>query len=94
MMEKTAELVVGGKRDSQFGPIVMFGVEGDLPRTSQRRRLSAGPDFKRDSTEMLREIKWAGLLTGFRASERLDTTSVTRVIRIVGKIMTYNPEII
>ena len=60
------EVIVGVTRDSQFGPVLMFGLGGIAVEILQDVAFRITPLTKRDAKEIVREIKGYKLLTGFR----------------------------
>lgn len=60
--ENVHELIIGVKRDSQFGPVIMFGAGGRLT-DQQDVCFRLVPISKADARSMLRETKISRLLT-------------------------------
>jgi acyl-CoA synthetase (NDP forming) len=87
MAPKANEFVVGGLRDPQFGPTVMFGLGGIYVEIFKDVSLRLAPLSKEEAVSMVKEIKSAPLLMGFRGSKPLDLDSVGRTIVAVGEIM-------
>ena len=87
MEPKASEFVIGGIRDPQFGPTVMFGLGGVFIELFKDVQFRLAPLSMDEAVEMMKEIKAAPLLTGFRGSKALDVQSAARVIQLVGKIM-------
>jgi acyl-CoA synthetase (NDP forming) len=93
MAPKSQEFVVGALRDPQFGPTVMFGLGGIYVEIFKDVSFRLTPVSEEDVSSMMKEIKSAKLLTGFRGSKPLDVNSTASVIRAVGRIMTNFPAI-
>ena len=87
MEPKAIEFVVGGIRDPQFGPTVMFGLGGVFIELFKDVQFRLAPLTSEEAVEMMKEIKAAPLLTGFRGSKALDIQMAARVIQLVGKMM-------
>jgi acetate---CoA ligase (ADP-forming) subunit beta len=87
MAPKGQEFVVGGIRDAQFGPTVMFGLGGIYVELYKDVAFRLAPVTDDEALDMMKEIKAAPLLTGFRGSKPLDLKSTARVIKTVGKMM-------
>lgn len=87
MAVKTHEFIVGGLRDPQFGPTVMFGLGGLFVELFKDTSFRIAPLSHEDALSMMEEIKAAPLLTGFRGSKPLSTESAAEVIVAVGRMM-------
>ena len=87
MAPKSYEFVVGGVRDPQFGPTVMFGLGGIYVEIFKDVSFRIAPVSEEDALGMMKEIKSAQLLAGFRGSKPLDTNAAAAVIRAVGQMM-------
>jgi len=60
------ETIIGGKRDSEFGPVVMFGLGGIFVEALRDISMRVAPIGENAAMEMVREIKGLPLLTGTR----------------------------
>jgi acetyl-CoA synthetase (ADP-forming) len=63
------ELIIGAKRDSQFGPVVMFGVGGIFVELIKDVSFRIAPIDKETAKEMIEEIKLYPLLKGVRGEK-------------------------
>jgi acyl-CoA synthetase (NDP forming) len=81
------EFVVGGLRDPQFGPTVMFGLGGIYVELYKDVSFRLAPLSEVEAVEMMNEIKAAPLLDGFRGSTPLDKHAIAEVIIAVGRMM-------
>ncbi|MBI2468044.1 MAG: acetate--CoA ligase family protein, partial [Candidatus Rokubacteria bacterium] len=64
------ELLVGGRRDPDFGPTLLVGVGGVLTELLREVSLRLAPLGYDDAVAMLREGRKGTLLRGFRAGRR------------------------
>jgi len=87
------ELIIGGKRDSIFGPLVMFGLGGVMTEVLEDISLRVCPVDKREATEMVQEIKGFPLLKGFRGKAGCDIEAITDVLLKVSHLMHSNSNI-
>jgi acyl-CoA synthetase (NDP forming) len=87
------ELLVGGVRDPEFGPVVMAGLGGILVETRRDVRLAVAPVTQTYGVALLRSLRGAAVLDGLRGSAPVDVGAVAAVIAAVGDLMTGNPEI-
>ncbi len=93
MADKGIEVIVGGIRDAQFGPAVMFGLGGVTVELLKDASFRLAPVTKEECIEMMKEIKGYPLLAGYRGSEPSDIGSIADVIMKVGSIMDETDEI-
>lgn len=68
-MSKGIELIVGGKRDEQFGHAVILGIGGTAVEVYKDYSMRICPITEQDFEEMLSEIKGKKLLEGFRGNK-------------------------
>jgi acyl-CoA synthetase (NDP forming) len=78
------ELVVGGLRDPQFGPLVMTGLGGVFVEALADVSFRICPITRLDAQEMLAELKGATLLDGARGRKPASRDAVLEVLLKVG----------
>ncbi|MDP2682665.1 MAG: acetate--CoA ligase family protein [Deltaproteobacteria bacterium] len=93
MADKGVEVIVGGVRDAQFGPAVMFGIGGVMVELLKDVSFRLAPVTKVECLEMIKEIKAYPLLTGYRGSEPCDIDAIADVIIKVGDIISEMDDI-
>ena len=93
MATPSTEVIVGGLRDPQFGPAVMFGLGGIFVEVYKDVSFRIAPLEEYDAIDMIHEIKGSKILKGFRNTESLDITSVAQTILKVSNIMVSLEEI-
>jgi acyl-CoA synthetase (NDP forming) len=74
------ELVIGMVNDATFGPIMMAGLGGTLVELTGDVVHRPAPVDVADAVEMLRSLKSARLLTGFRGAAAIDIAPVAEMI--------------
>jgi acetyltransferase len=87
------ELLVGGVRDPEFGPVVLAGLGGVLAETWRDVQLAVAPVDQAHATAMLTSLRSAAIFGGVRGRPPVDLGPVAAVIARVGDLMTGNPEI-
>ena len=87
------EVIVGMSKDSQFGPVLMFGLGGVLVEVLKDVSFRIVPVTRRDAEEMVREIKGYPLLQGYRGQEAVDIPSLEELIVKVSQFIEQNPRI-
>ena len=87
------EVIVGGKRDDVFGPMVLFGLGGKWVEVLNDVNIRLCPVTERDAQQMIREIRSFPLLNGFRGEPRADLDSIVRALKAVSWALENFPEI-
>ncbi|HAG49853.1 MAG: acetyl-CoA synthetase [Deltaproteobacteria bacterium GWC2_42_51] len=93
MAAKGVEVIVGGIRDAQFGPAVMFGLGGMTVELLKDVSFRLAPVTREECLDMISEIKAHPLLTGYRGAEPSDIDVIVDCIIKVGNIMDAVDEI-
>ena len=78
------EMVVGGVRDPQFGPLVMVGLGGVFVEVLADVAFRICPITRLDAEEMLDELKGAPLLKGARGRPPASRSAIVDVLLKVG----------
>jgi len=87
------EVIVGGMRDQQFGPVVMFGLGGIFTEVLEDVTFGLAPIKKVEVLEMIRGIRGYRALTGFRDQPPVDVGAIASIVVRVSKIMNENQQI-
>ena len=77
---------VRGVEDPLFGPVVSFGVSGAATELLGDRAFRIPPMTALDAAEMVRDIKAAPLLLGYRGSEPVDIAAVEHLLLKVAQL--------
>ena len=93
MATPSTEVIVGGLRDPQFGPAVMFGLGGIFVEIYKDVSFRIAPLEEYEAIDMIHEIKGVKVLKGFRNTEALDITALAQIILKVSNIMVSLEEI-
>ncbi|MRR33518.1 acyl-CoA synthetase [bacterium] len=81
------EVIVGGTRDAQFGPVVMFGLGGVLVELFHDVAFAVAPMTRADAFRLMQRVKGYPLLTGFRGTQPCDLDALADTLVIVSEIM-------
>jgi acyl-CoA synthetase (NDP forming)/GNAT superfamily N-acetyltransferase len=84
---------VRGVEDPLFGPLVSFGMSGFVSDLLGDRVLRIPPLDRRDAEEMVREIRAAPLLSGYRGSAPVDIDAVEALLLKVAQLKNDLPEV-
>ncbi len=87
MSPRGVEVIIGGLRDPQFGPVVIFGTGGISVELMKDVSYRLAPLNKKEALEMIKEVKGYPLLTGFRGSKPADIDSLSTAIIKLSKIL-------
>lgn len=94
MVGKGIELVVGARRDAQWGPILLIGLGGVLIEALQDVCLLPAEAGKEEIVAGFHRLKTAKLLKGFRNMPAADIDAASEIAAKVGRLMVQQPEIL
>lgn len=78
------EIVIGGLRDPQFGPLVMVGLGGIFVEVLADVSFRICPITRLDAQEMLAELKGAAILKGARGRKAVSQEAIVDALLKVG----------
>lgn len=81
------EIIIGGKRDAQFGPVVLFGLGGIYVELLKDVSMRVCPLSAKDAEEMIGEIKGYALLSGARGKQKANLQKIKSYLLKVSKLM-------
>lgn len=87
MVGKGVETIVGARRDSSFGPVVMFGLGGIYVEVMKDVVFRAYPISPPEALKMVSDIKSYPLLLGVRGEDKKDIKPVADAIIKVGEVL-------
>lgn len=80
MAPKGVELILGARRDPQFGPMVLVGTGGVQAELWRDVALDLAPVTPARAEAMLRSLRGFALLDGFRGAPKADVAAVARAV--------------
>jgi acyl-CoA synthetase (NDP forming) len=80
MLRPVAELLVGGRVDPDFGPVIVVGGGGMLVELYKDAAVRLAPVSQETAREMIAETRAAALLGGWRGRPAGDVTAVARAV--------------
>ncbi|MGC9958749.1 acetate--CoA ligase family protein [Roseiarcus sp.] len=86
MLTGGGEIVIGVKRDPQFGPLIAVGMGGVLVELLQDAAVRLAPVSDRSARAMVESLKGYKLLKGYRGVEGVDLNSLVDVICRVSEL--------
>ena len=93
MVDSGVEVILGGKQDPSFGPVVMFGMGGILVETLDDVSFRIAPLSRMDAEEMIEEVRGARILQGARGIPPLDRDSLIQALLSLSQLLVDNPNI-
>ncbi len=86
-MIKGTEVIIGGKKDDQFGPTILFGLGGIFVEVLKDYSLRICPITRKDAREMIHEIKGLPLLLGVRGNPKANLNEIENTLLKVSKML-------
>ncbi len=86
MLRGNRELMAGLKRDSQFGPCVVFGLGGVLAEILEDVSIRVAPITTFDAMDMMENIRGKKILEPFRGKPSVDRKALAELLIALGKI--------
>jgi len=93
-MTKGREVILGLKRDSQFGTAIMFGLGGIYTEVLKDVSFRAAPITRQDAIDMIHEIRSLPLLTGTRGSKTADIDAIAKCLVQLSQLALDFPQIL
>jgi acetyl coenzyme A synthetase (ADP forming)-like protein len=93
MLKGGVEVMAGMTVDPQFGPLFAFGLGGIYVEILGDVQFRLGPLTDRDAMDMLRGIKGARLLDGYRGHPPADVTALVELLQRLSRLVEALPDI-
>jgi acyl-CoA synthetase (NDP forming) len=94
MARPGTEVIVGAKRDPQFGPTVLFGLGGIFVEVFKDVAIRVAPVDKRMAVAMIEETKGYAILKGFRGKKGVDLDAIADIIVKTSLLMMENEDVL
>jgi acetyltransferase len=91
--EPGVEVIIGAKRDAQFGPVLMFGLGGIFVELFKDVVFRVAPITRKEALEMIRSVKGYKLLAGYRGRPAADLESLASTLVAVGRLLLSCPDV-
>lgn len=88
------EVIIGGKQDPQFGPVVLVGMGGVLAEVLKDSSIRLAPVSRQEARKMLEELRGYRLLAGYRQQKPINIESVIRLVVRMSAFMEKNREVL
>ena len=87
------ELILGGRQDPQFGPVVLAGLGGIFVEIIGEAALRVAPITEREARQMLEDLRGMQILKGARGHGPSDIEAVVKALLRVSQLLVDFPEI-
>ena len=87
------ELILGAKNDSEFGPVILFGMGGTVTEVLKDRAIALPPLNRLLARRLIEETKIYQLLKGYRNKPAMDITLLEEMLIRLSQLMTDFSEI-
>jgi acetyl-CoA synthetase (ADP-forming) len=85
-MVKGKEIIIGMKRDAQFGPVIMLGLGGIFVEVLKDVSFRVCPIDKEEANLMIKELKSYKILEGVRGEKGVNISAIADIIVKVSKL--------
>ncbi len=92
-VERGVEVIVGGLRDPQFGPVVVFGLGGVWVELFKDVSYRLAPTTREKARRMTMEIRAAPVLKRYRGGEPVDIDAHADMIVSVSRLMAEREDV-
>ncbi len=87
------ELILGGRQDPQFGPVVLVGLGGIFVEILEEVAVRVAPIGRAEAEEMIEQLRGAPILQGARGHKRSDIEAVVDALLRLSQLLTEVQEI-
>jgi acyl-CoA synthetase (NDP forming) len=87
------ELILGGRQDANFGPVVLAGLGGIFVEVFEEVSLRVAPITRQEATEMIDQLRGAPILKGARGRKPADIPAVAEALLRLSQLLNDFPEI-
>ena len=93
MVRRGKEVILGMKREPQFGPMMMFGMGGTMVEVLKDVSFYLAPLTAEEALQMLVNTKTYQMLIGVRGQEAVDTGTIAEALQRLSQLATEFPQI-
>jgi acetate---CoA ligase (ADP-forming) len=87
------ELILGGRQDPQFGPVVLVGLGGIFVEVLEEVVVRVAPISRREAHEMVQSLRGYAVLAGARGSQPADIPALEEALLRLSQLLSDFPEI-
>ena len=93
MVKRGKEVILGMKREPQFGPLMMFGMGGTMVEVLKDVSFYLAPLTASEAKQMLVNTKTYQMLSGVRGQEGVDIETIAEGLQRLSQLVTEFPQI-
>jgi acetyltransferase len=93
MLPGGREVIIGGKHDPSFGPVVMFGLGGIYVEALDDVAFRLAPLVREEAVEMVDQVQGSRLLRGMRGQPAVDRGAIVEALLAMSRLLVECPEI-
>jgi len=79
--ESGKEVIIGMKRDAQFGPVILFGLGGVFVEVYKDVSFRVAPLSQKDIKDMMNEVKAIKILKGVRGEKAVNIKALADILK-------------
>jgi len=87
------EIIIGGLRDAEFGPMLLFGLGGIFVEILRDVSYRLVPTTTHELQAMIHEVRGYALLEGIRGQTAVDMVALTQTLQAAAWLLDAFPEI-
>jgi acetyltransferase len=87
------ELILGGRQDPQFGPVLLAGLGGIFVEIFEESQVRVAPISRREAKEMIQGLRGYQILAGARGHKPADIDALVETLLRLSQLLTDFPEI-
>ena len=87
------EVIIGFKRDEQFGPMLMFGLGGIYVEIMKDISFKLAPLSRQDAFKIVREIKSYMLLKGLKGEQSVNFAAIEEILMVMSRLALDLPQV-
>jgi len=87
------EVIVGGRQDREFGPVILFGLGGIFVEVLRQTSIRVAPIDEKTAREMVSGTRGAEILRGFRGKPPADIAALSAVLVALSRLLAEDASI-
>ena len=93
LVKEGQEVILGGKRDEVFGPVILFGLGGILVEALKDLAWRVAPINREEAGRMISQIKGRQILSGIRGAKPSDINAIEAFLVRLSQMLIDFPQI-
>lgn len=87
MAHKGVDVIIGGKQDEDFGPVIMVGLGGIYTEVFDDVVFGIAPISKKDGLDMLKKLKGYQIFSGLRSAGPYDLSGLSEILARFSRLL-------